>query len=127
MHNYGLMNDIIANLLALQEIEFGVKKSSAAEIESMRKSIPEPILGHYDRLIARGKKGVALVKNGACTGCYMRLATGTMQILMRREDIQLCDTCGRYLCLPVQVEEPPAEAPKKKPAARKKKVATNAS
>src|SRR5688572_12968443 len=105
MHYKSLMN-IIGNLLALQETQFGTRKSSNAEIESMRKSIPEAILGHYDRLMARGKKGVAVVKNGTCTGCYMRLASGTMQILMRREDIQLCDTCGRYLYLPVQVEEP---------------------
>ena len=108
------MNDIIANLLSLQEIAFGAKKSSASEIAAMRKSIPEPVLGHYDRLIARGKKGVAIVKNGACTGCYMRLPIGTMQILMRREDIQLCDTCGRYLYLPEQTEPAPVEAPKKK-------------
>ena len=120
------MKDVIANLLTLQEIEFGSKKSSQSEIESLRKSIPEVILGHYDRLIARGKKGVALVKNGACTGCYMRLATGTMQILMRRSDIQLCDTCGRYLHLPEVIEAPSEPAAPKKTAKRKKKAVANA-
>lgn len=120
------MNDVIANLLTLQEIEFGSRKSSQSEIETARKSVPEPILGHYDRLIARGKKGVAVVKNGTCTGCYMRLASGTLQILMRRADIQLCDTCGRYLYLPDVPETPAEPAPKKAPAKRKKKAAANA-
>lgn len=121
------MNDLIVNLLALQEIQFGARKSTQSEIEVIRKTIPEPILGHYDRLTARGKKGVAVVKNGTCTGCYMRLASGTLQILMRRTDIQLCDTCGRYLYLPAIAEAPPAEpTPKKAPAKRKKKIAATA-
>jgi predicted nucleic acid-binding Zn-ribbon protein len=121
------MNDVIANLLTLQEIQFGSRKSTQSEIETLRKTVPEPILGHYDRLIARGKKGVAVVKNGTCTGCYMRLASGTLQILMRRADIQLCDTCGRYLYLSETAEAAPTEpAPKKAAAKRKKKVAANA-
>ena len=118
------MNDVIAKLLTLQEIEVGSRKPTQSEIEALRKAVPEPILGHYDRLIARGKKGVAVVKNGTCTGCYMRLATGTLQTLMRRSDVQLCDTCGRYLYLPTATEAPPAEpAPKKAPVKRRKKKA----
>jgi predicted nucleic acid-binding Zn-ribbon protein len=119
------MKDIIANLLALQEIQFGSQKLPQPEIDALRKSVPEPILAHYDRLAARGKKGVAIVRNGVCTGCHMRLATGAMGTLMRREDIQLCGTCGRYLYLPeeaavVAVEEP---APKKAPKRKKKAAA----
>ena len=118
------MKDIIANLLALQEIEFGSKKLPQPEIDALRKSVPDAILGHYDRLVARGKKGVAIVRNGVCTGCHMRLATGVMGTLMRREDIQLCDTCGRYLYLPEETAAPVEEP--KKPVKRKKKAAANA-
>jgi hypothetical protein len=120
------MKDIIANLLTLQDTEFGNKKLSQSEIDQLRKTVPDPILAHFDRLVARGKKGVAIVKNGACTGCYMRLATGTMQILMRREDVQLCDTCGRYLYLPEPAATPPQEPTPKKSPKRKKKAPANA-
>lgn len=120
------MKEIIANLLTLQDTQFSNKKLSQSEIDQLRKSIPDPVLAHYDRLVARGKKGVAIVKNGACTGCYMRLATGTMQILMRREDIQLCDTCGRYLYLPEQSAAPTEGPAPKKATKRKKKAAANA-
>ncbi len=117
------MNDILTALVALQDLEFGNKKLAPAKqatADELRKKIPAPILGHYERLMARGKKGIAIVKNGVCTGCYMRLATGAMGTLLRREDVQLCDTCGRYLYLPHEPAPAPEAAPPAKPAARRK-------
>ncbi len=90
----------------------------------LRAEVPEPILGHYNRLIARKKKGVAVIRNQVCTGCQMRLPIGVITTLMRNEDIQLCDNCGRYLYLPETPEEnnPTAEAKTvKKPKTRKPK------
>jgi hypothetical protein len=108
---------IIERLLELQELELGPKAESPEApplVAALRKEIPEMILGHYDRLRLRGKKSVALVRHGVCTGCQMRLASGVHAALLRDEDIAMCDTCARYLLL-VAEPPPPAEPP---PAAR---------
>ncbi len=98
---------------------FAKGKETVAEL---REKIPAQILGHYDRLVARGKKGVAVVRDQVCTGCHMRLPIGTITTLMRGDDIQLCDSCGRYLYLPDPAEsqsvEPVVAA---KPAAKSRK------
>lgn len=93
------MNATIQTLLKLQSIEFGDVKGSEKQIAELRAAIPEPILGHYDRLRARDKKGVAMVRNQVCAGCHMRLPIGVITVLMQDRDIQLCDSCGRYLYL----------------------------
>src|SRR5262245_26723885 len=99
------MNLATQNLVRLQAIEFGeVAAISQAEITELRSLIPLPILGHYDRLRARGKKGVAVIRNQTCTGCHMRQPLGKVTVLMRGDDIQLCDTCGRYLYMPDPAE-----------------------
>lgn len=120
------MNTLLQNLLRLQAIDFGESAEELSEraLAELRGSIPEPIRGHYDRLVARGKKGVALVRNQVCTGCHMRVPIGTINTLMHARDIQLCGSCGRYLCLAeiAQAIEPapaPASPPKK---ARKRKT-----
>ena len=124
------MTDHILHLLKLQALDFDettdVSESQKADI---RNSIPQPILNHYDRLVSRGKKGVALVRNQVCTGCHMRLPIGTINTLMQNHDIQLCDTCGRYLYLaeepaPVAQEPAPVVAEAKPaPKRRKRKAA----
>lgn len=94
-------------LVKLQTLEFDRTPSEAEqkEITELRAAVPAPILGHYSRLIARNKKGVAVVRNQVCSGCQMRLPMGVITTLMRNEDIQLCDSCGRYLYLPESKEE----------------------
>lgn len=121
---------IIERLFELQELELGPKAGLPETQQAgaaIRKEIPEPILGHYDRLMQRGKKGVALVRNGVCSGCQMKLASGTYASLLRDEDLGVCDTCGRYFLL---VPEPPAPAPAppkpKAPRGRPKKVPVTA-
>ncbi len=119
------MNAVLQNLLKLQVIEFGAVagkhvQSQAAELRGL---IPQPFLGHYDRLKAREKKGIAIVRNQVCTGCHMKVPVGTIATVLRGEDIQICDSCGRYLYVeaPVQGEpaapvggaQAPAKAPKK--------------
>jgi predicted nucleic acid-binding Zn-ribbon protein len=101
------MNSIIQKLLKLQSLEFDrtPAKDEVKEIAQLRAMVPEPILGHYARLMARGKKGVAVIRNQVCSGCQIRLTVAVISTLMRNEDIQLCDNCGRYLYLP----ETPAE------------------
>jgi len=126
------MTDHIANLLKLQVIEF--KESTEPNSESVRTQlrniIPPPVLAHYDRLAVRGKKGVAIVRNQVCTGCHMRLPIGTINTLLQRQDVQLCDNCGRYLYIPETPEavaEPAPAAPVKPAAKRKRKALAPAS
>lgn len=115
------MNATIENLLKLQSIEFGDEKGSAKHIADLRANIPEPILGHYDRLRARDKKGVAVVRNQVCSGCHMRLPIGVITTLMQDRDIQLCDSCGRYLYLELQAVPVEPVAPVKPVKKRRSK------
>ena len=115
------MNALLQNLLNLQALEFGdvVPTNLDAQTAELRAQIPAPILGHYDRLRARDKKGLAAIRNQVCTGCHMRQPLAKIAVLKRDEDIQLCDTCGRYLYLPpeeVKPEEAPVENVSEKPA-----------
>ena len=126
------MTDHIANLLKLQSLDFNESAESNSESvrSELRSTIPQPILSHYDRLVARGKKGVAIVRNQVCTCCHMRLPIGTVNTLLQRQDIQLCDSCGRYLYIPESTEavaEPAPAAPVKPAAKRKRKSLASAS
>jgi predicted nucleic acid-binding Zn-ribbon protein len=114
----GFMKELLPNLLKLQSLEFGEIKEKDAKgvIAELRTKIPPPILLHYDRLVGRGKKGVAIVRDQVCTGCHMRLPMGVIMTLMHARDIQICDTCGRYLYLPpATITEAPAPAPTAEP------------
>jgi hypothetical protein len=124
------MNVVVQNLIRLQTLEFGEVKNVGGEAEQLRAKIPAPILGHYDRLRVRGKKGISLVRNQVCTGCHMHVPIGKITVLMRELDIQLCDYCGRYLYLADAAESPAVEpvaaaqpAEKKATKPRKRKVA----
>ena len=116
------MNATIQNLLKLQSFEFGDEKGTAKQIAELRTSIPEPILGHYDRLRVRDKRGVAVVRNQVCSGCHMRLPIGVITTLMQDRDIQLCDSCGRYLYLEIQTAPVEPVAPVKPVKKRKSKA-----
>ncbi|MGD0253362.1 MAG: C4-type zinc ribbon domain-containing protein, partial [Verrucomicrobiota bacterium] len=103
----------------LQSLEFGEtkEKNAAAAIAELRGKIPPQIIAHYDRLLARGKKGVAAVRNQVCTGCHMRVPIGVVATLMHDTDIQICESCGRYLYLVDSTgTTAPAETAKPKPA-----------
>jgi predicted nucleic acid-binding Zn-ribbon protein len=121
------VTEIMESLIALQDIKLKRSRQSAAageEIAKFRSDIPEGVLGHFDRLLARGKKGVAIARNGVCCECHLKISSGTWANLPHRSDIHLCDSCGRYLYLPPETEAAapePAPAPAKPARARKKK------
>jgi predicted nucleic acid-binding Zn-ribbon protein len=99
------MNGILQNLLKLQGLEFGDQPDKhKGETNALRDVIPAPILAHYDRLRVRGKKGIALVRNQVCGGCHMGVPVGMIATLIKAEGIQLCGSCGRYLCLPEPID-----------------------
>jgi predicted nucleic acid-binding Zn-ribbon protein len=106
------MKELIDNLLKLQQLDFNESAEARSEDRTakLRAKIPAPILAHYDRLVARGKKGVAAVRNQVCTGCHMQVPLAVTMTLMHGDDIQICESCGRYLYLAepvVAAPEPP--------------------
>jgi predicted nucleic acid-binding Zn-ribbon protein len=125
---HSTMKKLVEILLKLQALE-ATKPASAAgkqQMAELRAQIPLPVLGHYDRLVARGKKGVAIIRHQVCSACHMQVPRGVEIILMHGDDLQLCENCGAYLALPESPEpaavEPPAK-PKIKRAPRKVKAA----
>jgi predicted nucleic acid-binding Zn-ribbon protein len=104
------MKNVIYQLLELQQLELGITKfegDTKKEIQRLRNLIPPQVIGHYDRMMAKGKKGVSVVRHKVCTECHMALASGVYAKLVRGDDIVICDTCGRYLIyLPEDQPEP---------------------
>jgi predicted nucleic acid-binding Zn-ribbon protein len=117
------MNELMQNLLKLQALEFDrpAEPDLAKRIAELRAKIPAPILGHYDRLMARGKKGVAAINHQVCTGCHVQVPRGTVLTLMHDDDLQICENCGRYLYLAEPANSaPPAAAPEKSKLQKKR-------
>ncbi len=67
------MNGILQNLLKLQRLDFGEQPKNASQAAALRAAIPSTMLQQYERLRARGKKGIALVHNRVCTNCRMQV------------------------------------------------------
>jgi hypothetical protein len=118
------MNELLQNLIKLQALDFGGikdKNTDAARV-GLRAKIPSQIIGHYDRLVVKGKKGIAMVRDQVCTGCHMRLPIGTIMTLKHDDDIQLCESCGRYLYLAPETETAPvAQTAPPKPVKKTRK------
>lgn len=119
------MKQLMETMLRIQDLQLDQEEDPESHpvLKKLRKTVPPQIIGHFDRMLARGKKAVASVRNQACSSCRMKIPIGNIAVLMRNEDIQLCGSCGRYLYLP---PEPPevveAPAPKKKRGRPKKVV-----
>jgi predicted nucleic acid-binding Zn-ribbon protein len=118
------MNELLQNLVQLQSLEFGEveKEKGEAALAKLRAKIPSQILAHYDRLVARGKRGLAAVRGQVCSGCHMQVPLGVVMTLRHDQDIQLCESCGRYLYLPPAEKTEAAEpAARPKPERKKRK------
>ena len=110
------MRKIMEQLLVLQKLQFDTRSRTSeakATVESLRNKVPAAILAHYERLVLRGKKGVAIARAGVCSECHLRITSGRLINLVYTEEIQLCDNCGRYLYLP---ENEPIGLSKTQPA-----------
>lgn len=102
-HRVTMIRSLMQKLMDLQTLELQVgrgKRERDTEIKELRAAVPAPILGHFDRLVARGKKAVSVVRNGTCTACHIRAPIGVVAALAHGNDVQLCGNCGRYLHLP---------------------------
>lgn len=102
------MKPIVEKLLELQTILLAKPAEgteAAAKAFELRCEVPASLLGHFNRQIARGRRAVAVVRNGVCGECHMRLPLGTAAGLVSATDVVLCETCSCYLMLaPTEVE-----------------------
>lgn len=76
-------------------------------VDDVRAQIPGPVLAHFDRLLSRGRKGVAEVVNGVCSGCHLRLPAATSARGATHDDLEICEHCGAYLTFPAVETAPP--------------------
>jgi predicted nucleic acid-binding Zn-ribbon protein len=97
------------NLYALQTLELEKKSAAPSQIALLRADIPQALLRNYDRMRAKGKKGIALVRNHVCTNCRIQVPIAVTASLMNGALIQVCGNCGRYLCLPEPAVAEPME------------------
>ena len=102
------MKQILDCLAELQNLELSGARRSAGSDE-VRKKVPVQVLEMYDRLRARGKKGVADVRRGVCAQCHMQVAVGLLALLRREDNLHRCENCGAYLRL--NEETPALEMP----------------
>ncbi len=112
------MKSLMVTMLQIQELQLvqEADPETNKELIKLRKLIPPQIIGHFDRMVDRGKKAVAIVRNQSCGGCRMKIPIGMIATLKHNNDIHLCDSCGRYLLL----EDEP-DVPTPPPAAKKKR------
>jgi hypothetical protein len=116
------MRTIVENLLTLQKLLLppaAPTPEQQAKITELRKLVPPPVLTHFDRLVVRGKNGVALVRHGVCTECHIRVPIGTLAGLIAPRDVYLCDSCSCYLLLPLEEVPGALSQTAAKPAARR--------
>ncbi len=93
----------------MQLLQRRLLSGSKVGIDKLRSEVPAPVLDHFDRLVAQGRKGVAEVHHGVCGGCHLRLPAAWVVPSAEHEDLEICENCGAYLAFPT--EETTAEPP----------------
>jgi hypothetical protein len=115
----GTTNAILQNLYKLQTIDIAGLASTDPQAEGLRAAIPSGMLANYDRARARGKKGIALVRNHVCTNCRIQVPVA-VTVSLAAGMIQACGNCGLYLCLPDEQPVLPLAAVSVQPGGRKR-------
>lgn len=82
-------------LVKLQEEER--RAGTDDQIELLRKEVHDSLLARYDKLKKRFPNPVVPVKNGVCTGCFLKVSTGLMGKIKGQTDLLVCENCGRFI------------------------------
>lgn len=107
------IGEIVRRLLEIHALEerLGVLRRDKEEssnvqalIESLRSNLPLSVTLCHDRFRAAGKRSVAEVRHGVCSGCHMVVAIGALADLKHDDGLHRCGNCGRYIYL-VEEEE----------------------
>ncbi len=117
------MKAMVENLFALQQLLLKSSRLTSeqeAKVRQLRKNVPLPVLGHFERIIKTGRRGVALVRRGVCCECHVRVSAGTAASLIRPKDLYLCESCGRYLLLDPEEAPEAVAAPEPAPKSARK-------
>ncbi len=91
-------------LWKLQEIEMKKNKAKKKELkelekqsELIRSELDGSLLDRFDRLMERYGFAVAEVKDYACQGCNINVATGIGSAIEGSNDVYVCENCGKFL------------------------------
>jgi predicted nucleic acid-binding Zn-ribbon protein len=131
------MNDYVADmrqrLVQLNRLEDQMGESQKRRdqslddvvlIESLCANISPSVLVHHYRLRMRGRRSVAEIRHGVCSGCHMALPTGTQAEVKLQTALLKCENCGRFIFLApeeLDVTEVPAAAKERQPSRRSAK------
>jgi predicted nucleic acid-binding Zn-ribbon protein len=64
---------------------------------ALRAQIPTSILGHFDRMLAQRKPGIAAVRNGVCGACHLRIPRAHVAGIKGSHELDVCDQCGTFI------------------------------
>jgi len=88
---------------ALHNLE-GRRKQLEAEQEGLTKQrqgalkeLPSHLMEHYERLHETVSDPVATVKDGACSGCHLRLSEIMLERVREGREVVICENCSRFL------------------------------
>lgn len=93
-HEYSSYRGSIENKLHTAKEEFKVYEK---EINNIRSKLPADILEDFDYIKGEKRIAVALLENGVCTGCKIKVSSLTADELNKKNGIVHCDNCSRIL------------------------------
>src|SRR5207249_4959124 len=83
------------------EKELGELRARYEELEAQRAmlypEIPDKELQTYIRIAGTRGEAIAIVKNGNCSLCYMRLPAQIQNLALIGRELVCCPSCGRIL------------------------------
>jgi predicted nucleic acid-binding Zn-ribbon protein len=104
------VKSILQDLFRLQALDIQGLPTRESEAKNLRGGIPAALLNNYDRARARGRKGIAILRDRVCTNCRMQSPIA-VTVGLTAGTVQVCGNCGLYLCLdPDQPISPQPEA-----------------
>lgn len=115
------MKTILQDLYRLQTLDIQGLPTQKLEAKNLRAGIPAGMLTNYDRARARGRKGIAILRDRVCTNCRMQSPIA-VAVNLAAGAVEVCGNCGLFLCLdpnrPIS-PRPEATQPAKPRGARK--------
>ena len=93
-----MVKSILQDLYRLQALDIQGLPAQKSQAKNLRAGIPTGMLNNYDRARARGRKGVAILRDRVCTNCRMQSPIAVV-VGLTAGTIQVCGNCGLYLCL----------------------------